>query len=398
MSARLIYWKLELKRAIRRLPHMFLGAAVLICLMGTAAFLAGKLLYGEAVAGRIQVGVVMPENDRLSAQAVRMISSLESVKSLCDFSYLDEETCREKQETGELDAVLKVPEDFVKDILNGTNTPVTVILTENGGLENRIFKELADAGMTILGASQAGIYAGDELLSDYGKLENIPQAEEDLNKIYLSISLPRMDYFKKQPVQASGDVSVSCFYGISAFVLLLFFSVIPVSGFLEPAPRSFHLALRRLKIGKGTVTGARIVSLAVLLLAVGLPAGMGACVLGDIALDKMFLPAGFTLALICLGTASFSTFLFQAAGGKLGGVLLLFFGVAGIHFLSGGFLPLVFLPDSFRSIAPFLPSGVLMEGLKMLVTESWSIAVFGKLAALAVAGFLGCMAVEAVRK
>ena len=127
--------------------------------MGAVALLAGKLLYGEAAAGRISVGVVLPEDDRLAKQAVSMISSLESVKSMCDVSYLDREEALGKLREGELYAVMEVPEGFIQDIINGTNTPVTVILPENAGTESRIFKELTDAGATILGASQAGIYA-----------------------------------------------------------------------------------------------------------------------------------------------------------------------------------------------------------------------------------------------
>ncbi len=43
---------------------------------------------------------------------------------------------------GKLFGVMEVPEGFVQDIMNGTNTPVRIILPEGAGLESRIFKEL----------------------------------------------------------------------------------------------------------------------------------------------------------------------------------------------------------------------------------------------------------------
>ena len=83
---------------------------------------------------------------------------------------------------------------------------------------------------------------------------------------------------------------------------------------------------------------------------------------------------------------------------RMGGVMLLFLAVTAMHFLSGGFLPLVFLPTTFRAAAPFLPTYVLMEGMKLVVTSSFSLAVFIKLAVLAMAGFLLSVGAEVVRE
>ena len=72
MKIRLFYLKLELKRALKCLPLMAAGAAVLMFFMGAAALLAGKALYGGPAAGRITVGAVLPENDALAKQVTSM--------------------------------------------------------------------------------------------------------------------------------------------------------------------------------------------------------------------------------------------------------------------------------------------------------------------------------------
>lgn len=77
--------------------------------------------------------------------------------------------------------------------------------------------------------------------------------------------------------------------------------------------------------------------------------------------------------LVCLGAASFSVCLFQTAGSRIGGIFLQFFLVTAFHFLSGGFLPEVFLPESIQRAAPFLPTHILMEGVKMAVTGNESL-------------------------
>ncbi|MFR8164823.1 MAG: ABC transporter permease [Enterocloster sp.] len=166
MKIRLFYLKLELKRALKCLPLMAAGAAVLMFFMGAAALLQARPCTAVA-AGRITVGVALPENDILAKQVTSMLSSLESVKSICDLSYMSREECLEGMENGELLAALLIPEGFVQDIMSGVNTPVPVLLPENAGVESRIFKELADAGAQTLSAAQAGIYAGDEVLDRF---------------------------------------------------------------------------------------------------------------------------------------------------------------------------------------------------------------------------------------
>ena len=44
---------------------------------------------GKRSAGRITVGVVLPEGDAVAKKALAMVSSLESVKSICDFEYIE---------------------------------------------------------------------------------------------------------------------------------------------------------------------------------------------------------------------------------------------------------------------------------------------------------------------
>lgn len=395
MSARLVYLKLELKRACKKLPHIAAGAIVLILLAGTVAFLASKMLYSGRAAGRITVGVVLPEGDMLAKEAVSMAGSLESVKSICDFDYMSREEGIKELEAGKIFAVMEVPRGFVQDIMNGTNTPVRIILPAGAGLESRIFKELTDAGAKTLGASQAGIYAGDDLCVMEGMTDSIPKLEDDLNRIFMKYSLPRMDYFRDVHVTATGDVDTIHFYGISAAVLFLILCAIPVSGYLAPAGLAMRQKLALIGVGNATVIGVRVLGLGLLMGAIALPALGAAAALGWVTWT---LPGALAIVAVCLAASSMVVFLYQAAGSLMGGVMLLFLVVTVMHFLSGGFLPLVFLPASFRAAAPFLPSYVLMEGVKMAVTSVCSIAVFGKLVAVTGVCFLLSLWAEVGRK
>ena len=65
---------------------------------------------------------------------------------------------------------------------------------------------------------------------------------------------------------------------------------------------------------------------------------------------------------------------------------------AGMMFFSGGFLPEVFLPESFRRIAEFLPTTILMDGIKrfFLPGEAWR-NVFSTVLTGAIAFALSCI-------
>jgi len=432
MLIRFAFWKMEIKRALQRVPQLFAGVVVLMFLAGTTALFASRALYGEQAAGRIPVAVVLPEEELLAKKALSMITSLDSVKSMCDFVYQDRETALEMLKAGEVYAVMEVPEGLVQGIMDGSNVPVRIYFPENAGIESRIFQELTDAGAGILSAAQAGIYAGDQLCAAYGLESQIPLLEQDLNRIFLSYSLPREDYFRHIQVDATGDLGTAGFYGASAYILILLLCAVPVSGYLLPYRPVLERKLGMAGMGPLTQVLARTGGLGVLMMAatgqiVLMVASMGQMVLKDASTRQMaagmaapgdladiffslkagigdsFSKAGVwdsltdklllavTVTAVCFAVAAVAVLVYRLAGSLLGGIMLLFLLATVQHFLAGGFLPLVFLPASVKRLAPVLPSGILMDAVGMALTAHWDGMVFGRLGLLA-AGAVGIAA------
>ncbi|MFR5733920.1 MAG: ABC transporter permease [Clostridium sp.] len=259
------------------------------------------------------------ENDILAKQVTSMLSSLESVKSICDPSYMSREECLEGMENGELLAAPLIPGGALsRTSMSGVNTPVPVLLPENAGVESRIFKELADAGAQTLSAAQAGIYAGDEVLDRFHCSEARAQLERDLNRLYLEYSLPRGELFRKTAVSASGDVKPVVFYAISLFILALMLSAIPVSGFLLPQNPVLRRQLLLAGVGPVSMILSRILGLALLYMILLLSAASAAVLTGAIPFSSA-LPAA--LLLLSVSAASLAVCAFQAAGNRMGGVL-----------------------------------------------------------------------------
>lgn len=359
--------RLEFKRAMKRLPHMAAGAAVLMAMLGIIAFAASRILYGETVLGRISVGVVLPKEDTMAQMAVRMLGSLDSVDSLCDFVFMEEEEAEEAFETGQVMGIMQVPEGMVEGIMDGSNPPVSILLAA-GGLESVVFRELTLAGARTLGAAQAGIYAGNQLLKAAGWQEQIPKLEEDLNKIYLSYSLPRANYFRRELVQASGDVDSLPFYGVSALVLFLLLEVIPVSGYLTGESCCLEQKLKLLGVGPLWLRFAKTAGLGLLLMASGLIFCGGAWGLG---LFHFSWAALLSLCFMCILAASMSLFFYECTKSLMGLVMFLTSASMILLFLSGGMVPSIFLPQGIRRISAFLPTTRMLEcGISLVLGKA----------------------------
>lgn len=169
---------------------------------------------------------------RFQEKITKRLASLDSVESLCDFSYLEHDEAFQKMKSGELQAVFEVPSGMARGILDGTNQPATIWFPDESGLEGAVFRELAESGSSMLGTSQAAIYAADEYLNLQGVPEQISVSEQDLNRIFLKYAMNREALFRKKTVSAAGNVSTAVFYGISGIVFLMILTGIPrtVSG------------------------------------------------------------------------------------------------------------------------------------------------------------------------
>ena len=383
-----VYLKLELKRAVRFLPWSALGAAALAGLLGAAALFASQILSGGREITRLQVGVVLPEYDRAARQAVSMLGSLDSVETICDFVYVGEDEGIARTESGDLDCLMAVPENFVGSIMDGSNEPVTILFDGQPGLEERIFQELTRAGAETLGSAQAGIYAADRYCILLGTPETIPAAEQWLNERYLAYGLDRTAYFRNRQVSAFGEVSAVCHYGAAAAVFGLLLCGIPAAGLFRRENPALREKLTLAGIGRvrqtaGAVTGMWLL-LAASAAAVAAAAWAVSAVLGldwwdeltGILRENARGTAGsrlILLAVLLFAAAALITLCYRAAGAGIGGMMALFGLTAGMMFFSGGFLPEVFLPESFRQIARFLPTTVLMDGMKrfFLPEEVW---------------------------
>ena len=205
------FWNLQLlecKRAFRKLPQILLGAVVLTAIVGAIAFCGQRLLYQDPVSSRIHIAVAAEDSSETTELALSFLEHMETVASLCSFTYTNEEEGRQMLERGEAAALLIVPGNMVEDIISGANTPVRVILSPGMEVSSALVEEVTSAGAGTLGASQAGIYAAYDLYSRRGWEGELQEVYDALNQRYLTAALSRTELFAGETVSATGELTV----------------------------------------------------------------------------------------------------------------------------------------------------------------------------------------------
>ncbi len=356
------YQFLQIKRALKLLPAVVAVSLLFGVLAAGAAFGGARLLYQDQAAGRITVAVVTEADDAAGQMALSMLGSMDSVESICDFVETTEPEAREGLKGGRYYAALLIPPRMVEGIMDGTNTPVRVLLSGQGGLETLLLRQLTESGAQMLDAAQAGIYAADFYCGEQGMEQLIPQVELFLNKVYLDYAMNRESWFRKITVSALGEMDLLGYYGTTAIALLLFLMGIPCAAFCCREPLALDEKLRAEGIGPCVqllvkiLAAAALLLASVLLLAIPVSAGLSRWGMRRLALNGYSALCAAAAILVC---ASVIVFCFEAAGRLLAGTLLLFVLTGALIFLSGGLLPAAFLPGILRQFSCWNPASAV---------------------------------------
>lgn len=338
----------------------------MMLLIGTAAFSASKLLYGEKSLQKIEVGVVLPEDDSLSEKVTKMIASLDSVESLCDFEYLNSDEAFEQMKKGKLQAVLEVPSGMASGIVDGTNQPAVIWFADDSGIEGSVFRELSKSGSSILGTSQAAIYAADEFLENHSCGEQIALSEQDLNRVFLKYAMNRESLYKNKMVSAAGSVSTTVFYGISGIVFLMILAGIPAAAFLSPYDVTLEQGLNRIGIGRWYQLFCKLLWMTVFQMAITAAGYICAARNGYAFMKNEKI---LVWCLVCMAISAWIMIFYEACRNSAAAILALFLVNTVLLFMAGGIIPSVFLPEIIQKIGKMTVTAILIDGVRLVASD-----------------------------
>ncbi len=358
------YIKIEAKRFLHILPGFMISLFTAVLLAAFFVFLAGRLLPEALEVKPFQVGLYMEGEDFASAAIREYVSQMESTEGLVEFREIsseeidgmrgksgEERKIQAMLEREELTACIIVPERTVQSIMDGTNIPVQVIMSEGVDnteryLQKRLLTQLTECGVALIDVPQA-----ETLLLYEMQVEDPEEMGRILDLFHLGLVLEREDWFEKETVSAFETVEIKEYYLSAGLTLVLLLWGAGIGGFWETRKDNMMLLLARRGIPLLFQRGVKQFLFFLWYLAPFL-------VLMILVKDAGLLIPGLLCGVML--TMQYS-FFFEAAPTVVAGVLMsVVWGLVGF-FGAGGFLPAVFLPGSLTEICGRLPGGICME-------------------------------------
>ena len=220
-----------LKRDIRLFLRCLLPAAALtaafaaVCAAAALAAVKGA----EDVYTPVKAAVVDGEHSVFSRMLVHGVAKTDYIADLMDVSLCGMEEAMEGLESGELAAVIVLPDRTFDGILSGVETRGKIYLSPAAAAHADIVASVASFGELLLASGQYGVFSGQHLVWKYGLGD--PFESEFLAKTNAALLSEAMransSYFDVQVTDyADTAMSTAAYYAVSWIALLLMLSVL----------------------------------------------------------------------------------------------------------------------------------------------------------------------------
>lgn len=368
------------------------------CLLLTAVLVAAfsAIMQNAQVFQKVNIGIVIPEGESISRLATQYISSMDSVRSVCDFYYLDEQESVEQLKQGTLQAVVVLPEGFYHDVQVGINPPAQIYFPKDAAQNTQVFEELVTAGVSFLQTAEAGVYATLDTASYYGIELQGAGLGDTIAYLFVNQMLKRDSVYSARMLSTMGNLSVAEYYYAAGLVILLMMCGIQFGFLYGRRNRSVEDKLKIRGVGSLRQSVVKILVMTEFLYVTGLLyyfAGIG--VAGWTKTYFVFYQGTtwYALLLLCLGIAIYFQVLYELSGSSSQAAVFVF-AVNVITIIGAGVLiPEAYLGKEIAGISRFLPmkywnvyAAGMLEG--EISKDSVAGTVFFLLMGMAAGGFL----------
>ena len=368
------------------------------CLLLTAVLVAAfsAIMQNAQVFQKVNIGIAIPEGESISRLATQYISSMDSVRSVCDFYYLDEQESVEQLKQGTLQAVVVLPEGFYHDVQVGINPPAQIYFPKDAAQNTQVFEELVTAGVSFLQTAEAGVYAALDTASYYGVELQGAGLGNTIAYLFAHQMLKRDSVYSARMLSTMGNLSVAEYYYAAGLVILLMMCGIQFGFLYGKRNRSVEDKLKIRGVGSIRQSVVKILVMTEFLYVTGLLyyfAGIG--VAGWTKTYFVFYQGTtwYALLLLCLGIAIYFHVLYELSGSSSQAAVFVF-AVNVITIIGAGVLiPEAYQGKEIAGISRFLPmkywnvyAAGMLEG--EISKESVAGTVFFLLMGMAAGGFL----------
>ncbi len=363
---------MQFKRVVRILPTILVTTLLLCGVMGISAWAVLDKEDTKEENARIRVGLV-GEVDTYMGYDLYGLINLMATRFGIKFVPVEEKDAPGELRAGRIAAYAMIPEGLVEDVEMGRNDKQIEYVAAEGqkGIGSTIMDEVIASLSQLITASQSAIYGMQHFLLDTGRGEEIVQATDELNLIYIEILMDIFSICRLETTGLSNRVSAVGYYVCSIVIVFLLLCSLNCSQLFTKK----NMELPRLMASRGQgalcqVLGEYLAYLAMLSLFFGmLVAALGTAVGGgylavpewELAGRGDFVEFGFRLLPAVFAIAAMQFLLYEAAGGVVSGILAQFLAAVGMSYVAGCFYPLSLFPKVLQVIGGLSPAGMALR-------------------------------------
>lgn len=388
---------LEIKKSMCTFPKLLVGAVLVFIIVLAVGYTAEGILNEKPELTeemRPKLGIVCRDDSWIMEQARAAITSLKSVKNSVSIVFEeDEETAMERMKEGGYMAVIVIPENAVKDIMSGKNTPMQIYFPPNAGYEAAALAEVADAAVRMLASAQAGVYSVYDFYQENYRDRYIDEALDRLNERYIKTVLLRERFFENNTVVATGDLDVMDYYIISGIVFFLFLFGMNSLAFMQDYRPEITALLKQNGIGAGRQVLARFAGIFCMYVAIQSILTAAIRLSGGVSTAAALKLLAAMLPVSC-AAASVVLLLQVYVKHKSSAVILMFLLAVFQGFVTGGFIPQIMLPQAVASVGRLTPAYYMIRQFKIVYLEGDGLAANSAILLIITASVLAACAAK----
>ena len=357
-----IYYNLQLKRAFKLYPSILIITLVIITCIGICAASLMGLSGNDESKKVFNVGLVGNAEDAYLGMGISALKNIDNSRYYINLTEMTEEEAVKALEEKKIAGYAYIPDNFVRDVMNGTNTPVEYVTTENpAGFGDVLEKEVVLMVSDLVTESQKSNYSVRALAKDKGVSKGVGKKLEKLNFAYINYILNRTNTQKLIITGIKDELTYGGYYICAILVFFLMIWGISCNKLLGET----HYELSRLLnirgigikeqmaskfISFGAVT---LVTLFILALIFGVVASNTSFGIPELMSANILTCAGFIVKIlpVVIMFTAMHIMLYELFTGSVGSILAQFLTAIGLGYISGLFYPNTFFPEGVQIFA-----------------------------------------------
>lgn len=383
------YFYLQLKLSGRLLP--FVLSVALALLLGLGILLSGLIstFRSSEDSKEFIVGLSGDTSNEYMQWGLAALQMVDEQKFSVTIIEMPQDEAQSSLETGKISAYVIIPDGFMEKALVGEDVEPITYVTSAGveGISSFLKREVTSLVTKMVVYSQKGSYGMGELLDDRDLDVDIDSHMTLLALEYTDLILHRNEFYQTRTLGVSDGLTTRDYYVCAVIIVLLVLMGLPFAAIY--IKRDY--ALCRMLRSRGFSPAqqllceylAHFLSMAALIGCIGGLAAIALQVIPGLSIGELPELSRLILRLIpvLLAVSAMNTLLFTLSGNMVSGLLLHFFGVIGLCYVSGCIYPVSSFPTAVQKVAAVLPTGIARHHISTAFSYDSAWSSFGGLAA-----------------